>query len=72
MQTLEGRAPQALLERPVFNAEGHLMGRVAAVGTRHGELRRIGIETPGPEPTHLHFVACRQFTIERDRVVLAP
>jgi len=70
MRTLDGSAPHALLERAVFSAQGDLLGRVAAVGTRHGELLRIGIEHPGPEPAPLRFVPCARFTVERDRVVL--
>lgn len=70
MRTLDGRSPQALLERPVFDAQGRPIGRVAAVGTRHGELRRIGIEGMGPEPGPLIFFARGRFTIEPDRIVI--
>jgi hypothetical protein len=72
MRTLDGDAPHALLELPVFSADGQPLGRVAAVGTRHGELRRIGIEAPGTQPAPLRFVGRERFTIERDRVVLSP
>ncbi len=72
MRTLDGAAPCELLEHPVFDVQGHGLGRVAAVGTRHGELHRIGIEAPGPVPGPLRFVARERFTVERDRVVLTP
>lgn len=72
MRTLAGAAPHALLEHAVFDDHGHAVGRVAAVGTRHGELRRIGIENAGHEPGPLRFVARERFTVERDRVVLTP
>lgn len=72
MRTLAAAPPHALLERAVFDGHGQALGRVAAVGMRHGELRRIGIENAGPEPGPLRFVARDRFTVERDRVVLAP
>lgn len=72
MRAAVGGPPSTLLERPVFDAEGHLLGRVAAVGTRHGEVRRIGVELSVFKPAPLHFVACERFTVEGDRIVLAP
>lgn len=72
MRTLVVGPPCSLLERPVFDAHGHLLGRIAAIGTRHGEIRRIGIEMSAVEPAPLHFVSCDRFTVERDRIVLAP
>lgn len=73
MRSLAGSPPHTLLERPVFDAQAHLIGRVGAVGTRHGEVRRIGIESFGPSPSPLRFVAGDRFRIEQDRVVvLAP
>lgn len=71
MRTLVGAPPCALLERPVFDAQGHLVGRVTAIGTRHGELRRVGIEASSLEMAPLRFVAREAFTVERDRIVLA-
>lgn len=62
--------PCTLLEQTVFDVQGHFVGRVAAVGTRHGELHRIGIESPGPQPASLRFVARERFTFDGDRVVL--
>lgn len=70
MRTLVGALPHTLLEQPVFDAGGHLMGRVVAVGTRRGELRRIGIEARAPEAAPVHFVARERFTVEGDRIVL--
>lgn len=70
MTTLPGGPPHTLLEQPVFDAECRLIGRVGAVGTRHGELRRIGVETFGPDPAPLHFVPRERFKVEGDRVVL--
>ena len=72
MKTQDGGAPCELLEHLVFDRQGHVLGRVVAIGTRHGELQRIGIERPGPELGPLHFVARERFTVERDRVVLTP
>jgi hypothetical protein len=68
MSSLIGGPPCALLERPVYDADRRVVGRVGAVGTRHGELHRIGIE--GTQPGHLKFVASGRFTVERDRIVL--
>jgi hypothetical protein len=65
---LAGDAPCTLLEQPVFDAAGHALGRVGAVATRHGELRRIGIEES--DRGRLRFVASGRFTVEGDRVVL--
>jgi hypothetical protein len=61
----------ALLTQPVFDSQGRLVGRVGAVATRHGELRRIGIEDSGPGQPILHFVPCGRFTVEQDRIVLS-
>lgn len=71
MRPLAGM-PCALLEQPVFDAHGHLLGRVAAVGTRHGELHRIGIERSSRERGQLRFVARERLTVEPDRVVVTP
>lgn len=65
-----GASAGALLTQPVFDAQGRLLGRVGAVATRHGELRRIGVEDSGPGQTILHFVPRERFTVERDRIVL--
>lgn len=70
MASLIGAPLHALLDQPVFDADGRLLGRVGAVGTRHGELRRIGIDGKVPGP--LRFVRSDLFTIERDRIVLRP
>jgi hypothetical protein len=70
MRTLVGSPAYALLDQPVFDAQGCLLGRVGAVGTRHGELRRIGIESPGLETAPLRFVGRERFTVEPDRVIL--
>ncbi|MBO0707001.1 MAG: hypothetical protein J2P43_04240 [Candidatus Dormibacteraeota bacterium] len=72
MSPLVGGPPSRLLEQQVFDAEGHPLGRVAAVGTRHGRLHRIGIEGPGPAPSPLCFVPRERLTVERDRIVVAP
>lgn len=72
MRTLDGGAPRELLEHPVFDVRGNAVGRVVAIGTRHGELHRIGIERAGPEPGPLRFVPRERFTVERDRVILTP
>lgn len=69
MASLIGASPNALLDRPVFDAEGRLVGRVGAVGTRHGELRGIGIDVTEPAP--LRFVRSDRLTIQRDRIVLS-
>lgn len=69
MASLIGAPPHALLEQSVYDAQGRLLGRVAAVGSRHGELRRIGIE--GPETGRLHFVRSERLTIEPDRIVIS-
>lgn len=71
MRSLVGAPPCALLEQPVFDARDNLLGRVAAIGTRHGELLRIGIEASALEPVRLRFVGRDSFTVERDRIVLA-
>lgn len=71
MRSLVGDPPRALLEQQVFDTEGHPLGRVVAIGTRHGTLYRIGIEAPGPVAAPLRFVARERFTVERDRVILA-
>jgi hypothetical protein len=68
MRSLVGGSPCALLEQPVFDTEGQALGRVGAVATRHGELRRIGIEAS--DRGRLRFVASGRFTLEGDRVVL--
>lgn len=70
MASLIGAPPHALLDQPVFDGGGRPLGHVGAAGSRHGELRRIGIE--GAEPGLLHFVPSERFTIERDRIVLDP
>ncbi len=68
MTSLVGAAPCTLLEQPVFDTEGRPLGHVGAVGTRHGELRRIGIENS--DRGRLRFVASGRFTVKGDRVVL--
>lgn len=70
MSTPVGSLPQARLDEPVFDAEGQLLGYVAAIGTRHGELCRIGIEDSSVAPTSLRFVRRDRFTVEADRIVL--
>lgn len=70
MTGLSSGTPHALLEQPVFDVRGQVVGRIAAVGTRHWELHRIGIERPGPELGPLGFVGCERFMVEGDRVVL--
>jgi hypothetical protein len=68
MASLIGAPPHALLEQPVYDADGRLLGRVGAVGSRHGVLQRIGVE--GPEIGGLRFVRTERLTIERDRIVI--
>jgi hypothetical protein len=70
MRSQVGDPPCALLEQPVFDTEGQALGRVGAVATRHGELRRIGIE--GSDRGRLRFVASGRFTLEGERLVLTP
>ncbi len=72
MRTLVGAPLRALLDQPVFDSEGQLLGYVRAVGSRHGHLRRIGIESPGSEPGPLRFVTRERFAVEPDRIVLIP
>jgi len=69
MASLIGTPLHTLLDRPVFDAGGTPVGRVGAVGSRHGELRRIGIQNG--EQGRLHFVGADDLTIERDRIVLS-
>lgn len=70
MRTLVGAPLRALLDQPVFDSEGRRLGHVEAIGTRHGELRSIGIESTGGGPATLHFVACQRFKVEPDRVIV--
>jgi hypothetical protein len=69
MASLIGAPLHTLLDRLVVDAEGRPVGRVGAVASRHGELRRIGIEDG--EPGRLRFVRPDDFTLERDRIVLS-
>ena len=59
-------APSALLEQPVFDRRGGLLGRVGAIGTRHGTILHVGIE----HGAELQFVAFDRLRVEQDRVVL--
>ena len=59
--------PESLLEQPVVDASGETLGRVGAVGHRHGTIRRLGIE----HHHQLRFVAFDQVRVEPDRVVVA-
>lgn len=68
MASLIGAPPRVLLEQPVFDAEGRRLGRVGAVGIRHGQLHQIAIEAAATGG--LCFVGPGRFTVERDRVVL--
>ncbi|MGH7912052.1 MAG: hypothetical protein ACREOV_10040 [Candidatus Dormibacteraceae bacterium] len=68
MQPPSQAPPSALLERPVFDAGGALVGRIGAIGTRHGNLLHVGIEQG---TSSLRFVPLDRLTVERDRVVLA-
>jgi hypothetical protein len=70
MKTSVGGALGALLDQPVFDSEGRLLGHVAAIGTRHGELRSVGIEGACAGRAPLQFVDCQRFKIERDRIIL--
>ena len=65
-----GASAGVLLTQPLFDAQGRLPGRVGAVATRHGELRRVGVGDSGPAPTILHLVPRERFKVERDRIVL--
>jgi hypothetical protein len=72
MRPLVGGPPYTLLGQLVFDTQGQPLGRVGAVGTRHGELRRIGIESLGPAPAPLRFVPSERLTVEPDGVIVTP